>query len=515
MAQYKLQNPALPPAKRTNLLLPVAFLWGLAVIFIIGYLVIDAMLNNSGTKFYLLPWTFLTGAVVLAPGIYLLIKKRFDPFHPLVFAAWTYFFPAFVLGGFILAGGFSNQFFLNFIQNEEVDLPMTFVYVILGYAGMTLGFFLPIGRKIGKRLVTKLPVLNWKPEHVMKGGLVLMAIGLANTVAAFALGILGFQRVTEAGMFDGVIFMLTWWWLAATFILWLAVFRTPKMDLNAYIVVTVLLVVSFGKSAFQGNRGSLLQMFIALTFAFVYSGKKILLKHKVWGGVLLFGALFLGMIYGTTFRTLKGGTEERISMDKYTSNIFDTFDQIADQDIGANMGNAFMSLVERLDSVSQLAVVVSNYETLAAYEADYGLDNNIWKDSIAFLIPRFLWYDKPVATDPYKYGDLYFNYGENAFTLTPMGDLLRNFGPWGVPLGMILIGIFLRFIYSTLIEDQDFSFWRSTLYYMLLVSTSYEASFGLLIPYDIKIAFITVLGLHVVWAIVNRLQLLEQPKMKV
>ena len=505
MAEYKLQNPALLPDKRSNLLFPVALLWGLAVIFIIGYYVIDASLNNSGTKYYLLPWTFLTGAVILAPSVYLFIKKKFDPFHPLVFAAWSYFFPAFFIGGLILAGGFSNPYFLTFIQNEEYDLPLTLVYVILGYGGLTLGFYLPLGKKIGEMLSRRLPVGNWLPEQVLKPGLFLLGLGLINTVLAFSIGLLGFQRVEEIGSFDGVIFMLTFFWLEASFLLWLSIFRSERLNINHYFVIGVLLVTALAKSAFQGNRGSLIQVFILVSFAFVLSRKKILLKHKIWGGVLLLGALLVGMIYGTTFRTIKT-TEEKISMDQYASNVFETFEKISDQDMGANLERGFFALTERFENVSQLAVVVSNYEALSTYEADYGLDNNIWKDSIAFLIPRFLWQDKPVATDPYKYGDLYFNYGENAFTLTPMGDLLRNFGPIGVPLGMIILGIFLRLIYSSLRENQEFSFWRATMYYMLLTGISYEGSFGLFIPYDIKIGLVSILGLFIIWFLIKKLR---------
>jgi hypothetical protein len=503
MAEYKLQNPALFPGKRTNLLFPIALLWGFAAVFIIGYYVIDASLDNSGTKYYLLPWTFLTGAVILAPSIYLFIKKKFDPFHPLVFAAWSYFFPAFFIGGLILAGGFSNPYFLTFIQNEEYDLPLTLVYVILGYGGLTVGFYLPIGKKIGEIISRWLPVLNWAPEQVIKPGLLLLALGLGNTILAFSIGLLGFQRVEEIGSFDGVIFMLTFFWLEASFLLWLCIFRTKRLNFNHYMVIGILLITSFSKSAFQGNRGSLIQVFILVSFAFILSGKKILLKHKIWGGILLLGALFVGMIYGTTFRTIKT-TEEKISMDQYASNVFETFEKISDQDLGANLERGFFALTERFENVSQLAVVVSNYEALSTYEADYGLDNNIWKDSIAFLIPRFIWQDKPVATDPYKYGDLYFNYGENAFTLTPMGDLLRNFGPVGVPIGMIVLGIFLRFLYTSLRENQEFSFWRAAMYYMLLAGISYEGSFGLLIPYDIKIGLVSLLGLFIVWILVKQ-----------
>jgi len=401
MAEYKLQNPAFLPDKRTNLLKPVAFLWGLALIFIIGYLLVDASLSSVGTKYYLLPWTFLTGAVILSPSVYLLFKRRFDPFHPLVFAAWSYFFPAFFIGGLILASGFSNPYFLTFIQNEEYDLPLTLVYVMLGYGGLTVGFYLPFGRKIGEFINRRLPVFNWTPEHVIKPGLLLLGLGLANTVLAFSIGLLGFQRVEEIGVFDGVIFLLTFFWLEAAFLLWLSVFRSRRLSFNHYIIIAILLVTSLLKSAFQGNRGSLIQIFIMVTFAFVLSGRKITFKHKIWGGFLLVFALLVGMIYGTTFRTIKT-TEEKVSMDQYASNVFETFEKITDQDIGANLENGFLALTERFENGSQLAVVVSNYETLANYEAGYGLDNNIWKDSIAFLVPRFLWQDKPLATDPYK-----------------------------------------------------------------------------------------------------------------
>ena len=506
MAEYKLKNPGVMPDKSPNLLLPVAIIWGIALVLFFGFYFIDSGYNSRGTRYYLLPWTFLTGAVVLAPSIYLFVKKKFDIFHPLVFAAWSYFFPAFFIGGLILSGGFSNPYFMAFIHNEEYYLPLTMVYIMLGYGGLTVGFYLPVGRKIGEALSRKMPVLRWTPEQVIKPGLMLLALGLGNTIWAFSVGLLGFQRVEEIGMFDGVIFLLTFFWLEASFLLWLSIFRSERLNFYHYLVIAILLATSFTKAAFQGNRGGLIQIFVLVAFAFVLSGKKILLKHKIWGGVLLLSALFIGMIYGTTFRTIKT-TEERVSMDQYASNIVETFEKIGDQDMLANVERGFFALTERFETVSQLAVVVSNYEALSGYEDQYGLDNNIWKDSIAFMIPRFIWQDKPVATDPYKYGDLYFNYGENAFTLTPMGDLLRNFGPIGVPIGMIILGIYLRLIYSSLRENQEFSFWRATMYYMLITGLSYEGSFGLFIPYDLKIGLVTALGIAIVWFFIRKVRL--------
>jgi oligosaccharide repeat unit polymerase len=498
MADYRIQNPMLRPEKRNGLLYPIFFLWGLVVVAIFALFVFEEGLAESLAKYYLLPWTFMTGAVILTPSLYLFFKKKFDPFHPLVFPVWSYFFPAFFVGGLILTFNLSQPYYLAFVQDERYELPLTLVFVMLGFAGLSIGFALPVGKIIGSYISRWLPAWQWKPEQVMKPGVLLLGIGLINTGIAFGMGVLGFQKVEEIGAFDGIIFLLSLFWLEASFLLWLCIFRTEnKFTVNHYFIIALLLITSFTKSAFQGNRGSLIQLFILIAFAFVFSGRKIEFKHKVFSGILLSLALIFGMIYGTTFRTIKT-TEERMGMEEYASVIMQTFEKVSDQDLGTVFENGFTAIAERFESVSSLAVVVSNYEKLGTYEQGYGLDNNIWKDSITFLIPRILWTDKPVATDPGNYGDLYFNFRENSFTITPMGDLLRNFGPIGIPVGMFVLGLFIRTIYSALRENQEFSFWRATIFYMLLTSISYEGSYGLIIPYLVKICIVSAVGILIV-----------------
>jgi hypothetical protein len=256
------------------------------------------------------------------------------------------------------------------------------------------------------------------------------------------------------------------------------------------------------KSAYQGNRGGILQVCILIVCAFVFSGKQIQLKYRVLGATVLACAVVIGIFYGTTFRSVKE-SEAQVGIDEYTEYIFGTFDKVLEQDAGQSLEQGFTALAERLDAVSTLAVVVANYEKLAPFEESYGLDNNIWNDSIYFFIPRPLWLEKPVASDSHKYGDLYFNYSENAFAITPMGDLLRNYGPVGVPLGMIFLGFVIRIFYSALVENQEFSFWRITLFYMLLMSVSYEGFYGTIIPYLIRVGFISIIGLLIIWFFVK------------
>jgi oligosaccharide repeat unit polymerase len=258
-----------------------------------------------------------------------------------------------------------------------------------------------------------------------------------------------------------------------------------------------LVGTAISKALLAGNRGSAIQIFSIIVLAYVLSGRELKFKQASIAGMLLIIFLILGMIYGTTFREVKG-SESTQSFDRYTENIFSTFEQVGRNDNVSLLQYAFSTLAERIDGVSSLAVVTSNYEKLAPYEASYDLDNNIWKDTTTFFIPRVIWPDKPVASEPRRYSELYFNYGESSFTITPMGDLLRNFGIWGVPLGMLLLVVLLRMMYRSLVERQPKIVWRSALYFMLLTAINYETFYGSIIPYLFKYGMTAVVGVILV-----------------
>jgi len=493
MIRIKAQPLKFQNDKNKTLLIPIL---GIAlIIFIAMFLLLWLNEEVSFVKDgYLIPWIILLGFVIAIPNVYLYYKGEFGLFHPLVYAAWTYFIPAFFVGGLILASGISLPFYLTFVEDERYNLPLTLVYVILGYGGLSIGFFLPYGKSISEKIRSRLPDWDWKPENIFLPGILLLIIGIGNSIFAFSLGILGYQKVEAIGAYDGLIFLLTLLWLEASFILLLSVFRSKTITINHVLILGLVLLTSLTKSAFQGNRGSLVQLSILIACAFVFSGRQIELKHRITGAVMLVLAVIGGMIYGTTFRSVKQ-SEARVSVGEYSENIGQTFDKLQEQDLVSNLGEGVSALAERIEAVSSLAVVVSNYEKLEPYEESYGLKDNIITDSLYFFIPRPLWQNKPIGAEPRKYADLYFNYSENSFTITPMGDLLRNFGPVGVPLGMILLGFVLRIVYVSLIENQEFSFWRTTLFYMLLTSISYEGFYGTILPYLVKYGFVTFLGI--------------------
>ena len=478
-------------------MVPGLILMASAVIVAALGLLLSSELTTSFPYLFLLPWIIALTVVLAIPTVILYYKGRLTLFDPLVFATWSYFFPAFVIGGLMLTAGWSQPYFLSFIEDASYNLPYTTFLIILGYAGLAGGYFLPLGAKVGSALSRYLPTHDFDSNTLLMPGLFLLILGTFNTVAALFLGIIGYQRSEVIDSYSGIVFLTTLFWMQGSFILWYIIFRRGKFDLRSMVLVAVLFAVTIGRALFSGNRAALLQVFIIVILAFLLSGGKFNFRRTAVAGAVLSVCLLAGMIYGTTFRNVKG-SEAQVSLDQYTENIFETFDAVGKFDLQSSLQLALLGLAERLDTLSSVAVVVSNYEQLAPYEESYGLDNNIWKDLSTFFIPRILWTEKPVASEPRKYSDLYFNYGENSFAITPIGDLVRNYGPFGVPIGMFLFGIVIRFIYRTLIENQPRTIWRATMYFMLLMAISYEGFYGLLIPFLFKVGITAAVGLLIV-----------------
>ncbi len=502
MREYGLQNQINGDGRGLKLV-PILMIF--LIVMVIGFVFFIGTNDELSPvkQYFLIPWTFLTGAVIAIPVLYLWYRGQFKLFNPLIFAACSYFIPAFFLGGLILSNGWSEPFFLSFIQDPQKDLPFTMIVVMLGFGGLTVGYFLPFGRIAGEKIGDILPKWEWKTENLFTAGFILLLIGFVNTIIGYVSGVLGYQKLEEIGIFDGILFLMTLMWLEASFLLWLVLFRRNKLDYKAVWTASVLIITAFAKALYAGNRGGLLTIFIMVMLAFLLSGRRVTIKQGGIGAALLVLCIVAGMIYGTTFRNIKE-SEAQIGMEQYTEHIFSTFDAVSTTDNLKTLEQGFSSLAERLDAVSSLAVVVSNYEQLAPYEESYGLDNNIWKDTITFFIPRVLWNDKPLASEPRKYSELYFNYGENSFTITPMGDLLRNYGIPGVFIGMVILGFLLRTLYATLIENREFSYWRTILYFMILTAISYESFYGSIIPYISKVSVISIIGIVIVNFVINK-----------
>src|SRR6476661_11122098 len=159
---------------RRGLVYGILSIWGLVAISFLTVIFSEIGLGDQSSKYYLLPWCLVTGAVVIIPSMYLVYKGRFDPFHPLVFPAWSYFFPGFFIGGLLLTAGLSQPYFLSLVPDESYNLPLTLVYVMLGYVGLVAGFAVPYAGRTGEWIGNHLPSWQLATEKVAVPGLLLM-----------------------------------------------------------------------------------------------------------------------------------------------------------------------------------------------------------------------------------------------------------------------------------------------------------------------------------------------------
>lgn len=471
---------------------------GLCGIFLFS----EGYVDSSFAFPYLIPWILLTAAVITVPMAYQFFKGNFNLFDPITLASWTYFLPVFVFGGLIFAAGINQPFFVAFIDDPKTTLPLMYSYIILGVGGLIAGYYLPFGAKIGRYVSKKLPEMQWKPDKMIIPGILLIVIGFGFNVTSWFSGVIGFQRVIQFDAFDNVQYFLSLLLLEGAFLLWMYIFQTKEKNANFYLVLLILIAIIPLRTLIAGSRGSLYNMFTLIAMAYIFSGRKLKPKQSVLFGCALVAVIFLGMIYGTTFRNVKGN-ETRVSADEYVDSAFKTVDVISQQNAGDVLSEAVANLGERLENVSALAVIVSNYEKLAPYEAAYGMENNIWTYTWTAFIPRLVWNDKPIVSDARAYSELYFNFADNSFPMTTIGDLLRNFGPVGVPLGMMLLGFVLRIIYSSLIENQPVSIWRVMVYFMLITRISHEGFYGTILPEMIRALFIAVCSILLIKFIVR------------
>ena len=452
---------------------------------------------RSEYRFYLLPWVLLAALIALIPFIIASRRKPFDAFSPPVYAVWSHFAPAYIIGTLALVYGWRPYFF-SLIPNPDLTFPRTLGYICLGFASLFAGFYLPLGRRIGARLAAALPVRTWEPKDVLAPAMMILAGAVGLNYLAFREGLAGYQASGEVGTFDAALLIATMTLGAtATLLLWLTVFQTPRITRTTLIALAVLVAWTVLEVLVSGRRGALFQAITLAAGAFWLSGRRIHPRHAIVFGGAAAVAIFVGMVYGTTFRVVKGN-EGQIPLSRYGPLATRAAQISLERGLAGNVTYVTRNLSERLAEISAtVAVVVGNYERLEPFEEEFGLKNNIVNSVAASLIPRFVWPEKPSVSDPRALGALYFRF-VNSFAITPVGDLIRNFGPVGIPLGMVLLGFGLRVLYAALIEGQAASMWRTTAYLVLLTSVSYENFYSAIFPTLIRTGLFLVLALVLV-----------------
>ncbi len=492
-----ISNVNIDAPRRGSTLFPVLALWSIALVAGFVFFVFDEGITRSLGGYYLVPWAIVAGTLFLSPSIYLFYKGRFDLFHPLVYSVWVYIFPVFAVGALLITFEFGHPYVIDLVVDPEYYLPLSLMLVALGFVGVIVGYALPLGEWVARRLERIAPKSDWDPASMWFGGLLLIAFGLGIDILGFVQGVFGFQRVTEIGAYDALVTFLSVVFNVGFIMLWLAFFKSERKGPIFYLIIVFLLALIPLKMGLQGGRSSLMVSVLSIGAAYWYSGRRPKASHTVVFGLVLFLSIVIGIIYGTAFRRIKG-SEDRVDTGDYVGQIFMTLDYVASADIADITSDGLTSLGQRIENLSSLGVVISTYEMMEPYEESYGLKNNIYNDVVTAFIPRAIWADKPPTSDARAYSDLYFKYSENSFAITPFGDLYRNFGIIGIPLGMMVFGIYYRFIYSGLIATPEPRLWKSVAYYPLLTIVSYETFYATFIPVSIRVIAVVFISLLIV-----------------
>jgi hypothetical protein len=272
--------------------------------------------------------------------------------------------------------------------------------------------------------------------------------------------------------------------------------------------------------------------------AFNYSGRAVRVRHVLVFGVLLVAALAAGVLYATTFRSEKTAAalaaaaaptpapeaapppapvagvvtppavtvppptpspyvspgEVGASFSEQRALAGRTKEVIAERGLRQNVVMIAEQVALRIDHVTPAATIVGNYKRLRPEEDKRGLSGNIWRWTWTAFVPRVLWPGKPTVGDSRVIGELYIGFGGSSPAITPIADLLRNFGPVGIPLGMFVLGVALRLLHASLVSDAVPALWRTVVYYAVLMRISFEGFYGTLLPDAMRGALVAVLA---------------------
>lgn len=434
---------------------------------------------GEAIRWSLLPWA-LFGTLV---GLLLVFaqphRRRFDLFTPLAFAGWSHVIPVYGLGAGVLVAGWRPPV-MHLLDGRGDVLARTMAYALLGFAMLGLGFQLPWGRRAGQALARRLPSRSWPPNQVLLPALLLLVASSVISSAALERGVIGYQVRGTVGPFDAALAIAALTSTVTALTLLGLIGFAPAAAWVRGVALSAFAARALLDLLLSGQRGVLLQYLFVLSAAYACSVTVMRWRRAVLLAVGCLLAIAIGMAYGSTFRELKG-SQATVGLAVTRDTARDAVRATLARNLFETLGYVRDRLAARIEIISNAAVVVARHRELARDEAAYGLEHDVTRSLLAALVPRVLWPDKPVASDPRAFGELYFGY-RNAFAVTPAADLLRNYGVIGIVIGMAVLGLLLRVLYAALIEDQPAVMWRQAAYVSLLLAVSYEGFFGQIVP---------------------------------
>lgn len=333
----------------------------------------------------------------------------------------------------------------------------------LSLVGM-LFFYLGYFWNASAHLLSFMPQIpfRWTSKHLSGKILLLYLIGLLALIVLFSEGSgLRFQWYTDrSNALDYMWLLLGGLRLYALFLAW----TRQEKAIAGRILAYGLLASEISLGLFLGNKQAVLLALLAVLFAHHYVLRsRIYLIALIGGGIFLLILVPLIQTYRATYFDVLGF--------RPTPNLVDIavvgrswLDTTLDRPPGASILDTVKYVANRVSQLDSLTMVVSVVPSILDYQRGATLMN-----AVVGLVPRFLWPEKPVLNLGMFATEVIF--GSRSVTNTPLtdiGEFYLNFGTFGVPIGMFLLGAFFRSVYVYTHRCNESSVFRALLYLAVL-----------------------------------------------
>jgi hypothetical protein len=495
----------------------------------------------------LVPYVLLVGAVVLGAWLWLARSGRFTLSNPFIYISWTYMLPMLVAGSLLYVAVGVSDTPESLVLQPALSYRLTLVYLAIGIAALALGVMAEPVRRAGLTVGSRIPSWHWTSEETGWAGLALLAAGTAIQYLNFRNGLIGYQR-EAAGAFTALLYYLGLTFQMGLFLSWQAIFSARQVQARQIALAFTSLVPMLLVAVLAGSRGFLTACWIIVVLACIAACPRPSWRQIGFLGAAGLLALVLGFTLGTLFRYLKAGTIEAPPPVSRTdapapppagaapptrgTEGTAPATPITNEDV-ARFGQRQVTLAEQAGTVGQamataragqglpvvarafaartnvlthVAVLVSQREALRD-SLPPSLRSSIPLAVATALIPRVIWPDKPTIGDFAAHARLFFRFEGNSFAITPIGDLLLNFGPVGIVPGMMLLGALLGLAFAALWEAGKGSAARSAILVVLVTQFSMEGFFAPLLPSFMRAGLVAVaaaLALHGAIALARR-----------
>lgn len=491
---------------------------------------LDPTIGTSFRRIELLPWTLLLTATLLSVCVPLL-RRKVDFSNPILFVALWYFVPFWGIGPVMFALGGPSDISIEHLPDPGLHFRLALVYVGIAIVALRIGFSGDLARRLGDRLGRRLPGTEWSDRLLVLWGLVLVAAGAMAFFVSFWRGNVGYQLPSPGDRFAALAYYLTMALWYGQALIWFAVFGAAKRRTIHYSSAALLITLTPVWMVLSGSRGIVVWQWLLLVLMFFLARGNPRPRNLAVLGLLGVICLASGFLYGTTFRLLKAGSissedvaaapvvtqtdttpsvdqapqpqpaaetatdlrlrqaQRRVTLSEQVGFAAESTQMMLRPQIVQTLTGTFAA---RLDAISALAIIVGNRDRLTP-ESPFALRWGIPVGVTTMFIPRAVWSNKPIIGDFRSFGRLYFGIEANAFAVTPMGDLIINFGPLSVPAGMALLGMLLRWLQAFLVEQGTRDATLAALYAVCLLHISFEGFYGTILPGLVRVALIGLL----------------------